>query len=268
MDLAAVDAASGAVDPAVDPQIGPDSTKFVRALWAGSGRIYAGGTFGTVDGVRRANLAAFDLSGNLDTRWKPRIEGKVASLAPSCDGSTLFAGGKFRRAASSGQAFESRETIARYDLVDGVLQPWKIPDGTIPEDLNADDLAPTCSTMFVGYAGTNWAYAIDVSDDVGDVLWNTHGDGDVQAVALYGDEVLLGGHFTRLATPFDGTVVRTRFAAFTPDGHVAPWAPAFSGRYYGPWDILVTGRQVWVGGNYTIASGVAQVGIARFTEAP
>ena len=46
------------------------------------------------------------------------------------------------------------------------------------------------------------------------------------------------------------------------------WAPEFDGSFYGPWDILVRGNQVWVGGAFKTVSGIAQSNIARFTDVP
>jgi hypothetical protein len=35
-----------------------------------------------------------------------------------------------------------------------------------------------------------------------------------------------------------------------------------------PWDILVTGNQVYVGGDFLTVSGTAQQFLARFTDTP
>jgi hypothetical protein len=267
-NFAAVDAITGALDPAVDAQIGTEDHHYVRALLAGPNRVYVGGVFSRVDGIARARLAAFDASGNLDPLWRPRANGAVASLALACDGQTLFAGGNFRRAAGSGRSFVDRETIARFDLVSGNLHNWQPAPGSIPGGLNAYDLAPTCQRIFVAYAGSNWAFAIDTSDDFGDVLWSLKTAGDVQTAAVYGDRVLLGGHFSQIDATDRPNVKRTRFAVVDFDGRIDDWAPSFEGRMFGPWDILVDGNRVWVGGDFTTVSGQAQRGIARFTDAP
>jgi hypothetical protein len=46
-----------------------------------------------------------------------------------------------------------------------------------------------------------------------------------------------------------------RFSVTQPNGHCdLSWWPTFDGKFYGPWDILVTdnGQTVWVGGQYTL----------------
>jgi hypothetical protein len=268
-NFAAVDAVTGALDPAVDAQVGTKANHYVRALLAHGDRVYAGGVFLSVDGMTRIRLAAFDASGNLDPLWRPRADSVVTSFALACDGETLFVGGHFRRAAGSGRSYVVRETIARFDLVSGNLHNWQPVLGSIPDELYAYDIAPTCERIFVGYAGFNWAYALDLGDDFGDVLWWIRSSGDFQTVALYGDRVLLGGHFTEIDPTNGSWVDRTRFAVVDFDGGLdSSWTPSFSGRYLGPWDILVDGNRVWIGGDFRNVSGEAQRGLARFTDTP
>ena len=73
----------------------------VRAIVASANKVYVGGYFLQIDGKARKYLGAFDLSGNLDTTWKPKTDRYVRSLAmlpSSCNDATVFAGGKFRNA--------------------------------------------------------------------------------------------------------------------------------------------------------------------------
>jgi hypothetical protein len=65
-----------------------------------------------------------------------------------------------------------------------------------------------------------------------------------------------------------GNVKRTRFAAVNFAGRIDPWKPSFDGKFWGPWDILVTGNQVYVGGDFLTVSGTAQQFLARFTDTP
>ena len=281
LNFAAVDAISGGVDAAVDAQIGSASGHYVRALLAAGDKVFVGGVFGSVDGVARARLAAFNVSGELDLRWRPRADAAVASLALACDGQTIFVGGNFRRAAGSGRSFVARETLARFDLAVGNIQDWQVQPGAIPNGLNAYDLAPgkpvpntsTCERLFVAYAGSNWAYAVDTGDNLGEVLWALKTAGDVQTVAVQDmqtadvqdDRVLLGGHFSQIDATNQSNVKRTRFAVVDLDGRINPGL-LFEGRFLGPWDILVDADRVWVGGDFLTVSGVAQRGIASFTN--
>jgi hypothetical protein len=267
-NFAAVDAISGELDPDVDAVIGTDPVHAVKALVATANRVYVGGVFATVDGLTRQRLAAFDSNGTLDPLWRPRVDAGVHSLSLACDGQSIFAGGKFDRAAGTAKPFQTRLTVARFDLVNGNLQNWQIPPGEIASGLTALDLAPTCDRLFVAYGGSNWAHALDLTDDTGDSLWGVQSDGDFQAVAVYGDRVFFGGHFLETDSTDHPNNKRTRFVAFDLDGRIDGWDPSFTGRLFGPWDILVDGNQVWVGGDFASVSGVAHRGIARFTDGP
>jgi beta-propeller uncharacterized protein DUF5122 len=268
-NFAAVDQTSGAVDPNVDAVVGSETSKGIRALLATDTRVYAGGYFGTVDGVSRKHLAAFELDGTLDPVWRPRTSQSVRSLTLACDGQTIFAGGIFREASGSGGGFVGRESIARFDVTSGALHPWAIPAGTVPNNLVAWSIDATCSQLFGGYGGQNWLYSFDLTDDVGERLWERQTAGNVQAVSVYDDQILFGGHFSQVTLPGNSKVKRTRFASADFDGNLNDWAPTFEGKFYGPWDIYVNEEtnQIYVGGQFTQVSAVQQLFLARFTDA-
>ncbi len=106
-NLAAVNPGTGVIDPTVDPLVG-SPTSFVGAVVASGEKVYVGGAFGGIDGKPRGNLAALDLSGNVDPTRKPKTETNVAALAMSSDKTTVFAGGKFRNAAGSDGVYSPR----------------------------------------------------------------------------------------------------------------------------------------------------------------
>src|SRR5919112_1753551 len=74
-NLAAVSPDTGAVDPTIDPVVGTE-TSIVHTMLVSStnSKVYIGGAFGTVDGKGRKNLAALDFSGNVDLKWKPKVD--------------------------------------------------------------------------------------------------------------------------------------------------------------------------------------------------
>jgi hypothetical protein len=268
LNFAAVDAVTGALDPNVNASVGADATRYVRTVLANDARVYIGGDFTTVAGTARQRLAAFDANGTLDRAWKPRTSAWVKTLAFTCDGQSVIAGGNFRSAAGSGQPVVARATVARFDAVTGALHAWQTPAGAIPNGINAFDLGPTCERLFVAYGGSNWLYALDLTDDTADVIWTMKTAGDVQTVAVRNDRVLFGGHFSQVDAVDQTNVKRTRFAVVDFNGNIDPWAPAFDGSFFGPWEILVRGDQVWVGGAFTHVSGIPQSNIARFTDTP
>lgn len=264
INFGAVDEATGAVDPNVSADVGELGSKSVRAMTASAGRVYAGGYFSTVDGVARKHLAAFSSNGVLDAGWRPKIDKRTFSFAWDCTRSTLFVGGQFRQAAGTGGALQPRETIARFDPVTGALHPWALPAGTIENDQKAYDMAADCDTLGVGYGGRNFAAAFDLGDNVGEQIWRDYTAGNVQTVALMGDDLIIGGHFSQVNKERRIRIASVELAT----GDVNPWNPGVDGQFYGPWDLLATGDRLYVGGFFTTVGGSPQHFFARFTDSP
>jgi len=276
-NLAAVSESTGVVDPNIDAPIGSETNNGVRAMVASGTKVYLGGYFGSIDGKGRRFLGALDLSGNVDPTWRPKTDGLVRSLSFSCDGTDVFAGGKFRNAAGSDGVYAPRETIARFDATTGALDPWAIPAGTVPNDQIASDLAVTCERVTAGYLGQNWARSFRLDNgDTGTMVWEDKTAGNVQAVTMLGaDKVIIGGHFSNVTE--DARVVpdaqrwpRTRIALLNlADGSVDQgWAPEFDGNFFGPWDLLIEGNHLWVGGQFQTVEGLPKTHLARFTFTP
>jgi hypothetical protein len=96
------------------------------------------------------------------------------------------------------------------------------------------------------------------------------------------DRVYFGGHFGGGVTYPAGTCSQSkpktaRFGVTDLNGNCdLTWRPNFEGKFYGPWDILVTdaGDRVWVGGQFTqVCDGtqspapcVDRYFLARFTD--
>ena len=279
-NLAAVSAQTGVVDPVADPVVGTETNSGVRALLADpSGtRVYVGGYFLQIDGKSSRYLGALDLSGNLDTGWRPKTDSNVRSLSFSCDGAGVFAGGKFRSAAGTGSTvYSPRETIARFDAATGALDPWAIPVGTVPNEQVANDIAVTCGRVSAGYLGQNWARSFRLDDgNTGTMVWEDKTAGNVQTVAMLGaDKLIIGGHFSNVTedirvVPNATRVPRTRIALLDlEDGSVDPsWNPKIDGNFFGPWDLLVEGNHLWVGGQFQTVDGLPRTHLARFTFTP
>lgn len=267
VNFAAVDRTTGALDANVDAEVGVAGSKSIRALLANDSRVFAGGYFKSIDASARIHVAAFDVNGNLAAGWRPRTKGSVKSLAFDCTGSSIFVGGIFSQASGTAQPYVAREDVARFDVVTGTIRPWAIPEADLPVGVPVLDMAAACDRLFLGIGGSNWLFTVDLSDNVGNTLWRYRTGGNVQTVAIFGNRVVFGGHFLYIDLPNGSRVIRTRFGAADFNGKIDPWTPAFDGRFFGPWDILATGNQVWVGGAWTAVSGVARHNLARFTDA-
>jgi hypothetical protein len=283
-NLAAVSAATGEVDPVVDPVVGSETNKGIRALLASETKVYVGGFFTKIDGKGRQHLGALDLSGEVDKSWKPKTDGLVHGLAFSCDKSAVFAGGKFRNAAGSDGVLPGspRETLARFGADDGLLSPWAIPSGTVPNEEIGADLAVACTNgldrqITAGYLGRNYVRSFHLdTGDTGTVAWENRAAGDVQAVAMRGeDKLIIGGHFSKVYDVSNPKgITRTRIAQLNlADGSVDPaWNHTVDGTstqgVMGPWDLLVDENRLYVGGSFTLVDGVPRTQFARFTFAP
>ena len=268
-NLAALDLATGTLDTAVDSPVGSGPTDRVRAMYTLGDHVYLGGYFGAVGGATRRRLAAVDVNGNLLTSFRPKVDAPVRTLGATCGGDALIAGGDFRQAAGTDGAFEARATLAMFDPTSGALNLWSPPNAEIPNGVNAFDVSANCSQLFVGYGGSNEIYNFDVA--TGSIDWHLKTGGNVQTVAINGNQVLFGGHFSQVSViGTQGNVKRTRFAVADFNGVVqSDWVPSFGGIFKtGPWDILVDGSQVWVGGGFSRVSGASQWDIARFTDQP
>jgi hypothetical protein len=282
-NFAAVSPDTGAVDPTIDPVVGTEAS-IVRAMVASGTKVYIGGAFGTVQddtGTKgRNNLAAINpVSGNVDLTWKPRADKIVWSLAFSCDGSEVFAGGKFLNAAGSDGVFSARMVIARFDATSGSLHRWAIPASTfesVDPGFVASDMAVTCERITSGFLGhPNWVRSFRLDNgETGSMAWGYRTGGDVQAVTMLGpDKVIIGGHFKWVKD----RVPRTRIAMVNlSDGSADPsWNVALtagSTKAIGPWDLLVDENHLYVGGHFTEvrtgSSVINQTGFTRFTFAP
>ena len=85
------------------------------------GKILIGGSFSSVLGVARNNIARLNTDGTLDTAFNPNANGDVYSIAVQADGKILV-GGAFNGANSIGG--QTRNHIARLDATTGLADSF------------------------------------------------------------------------------------------------------------------------------------------------
>jgi trimeric autotransporter adhesin len=230
-NLAAVGAATGAVVSAWNPDADFHGEVYDLALH--NGKLYTAGRFVSFNGgaVTRNRLAAIDPVTGAIADWNPNIGGEVLTIAPS--GNLLYVGGKFTSVGS-----DTRNRIAAIDLSTGAATAWAPSLGDIVNDVlvandvvyavgeffpaiaafNANDGTPLStfdpplaqhlrvltrykSSLLAGGGQVASSGGVStVSPVTGDFTgWACTTSRPVQAVAVTGDAVHVGGEFTTIS---------------------------------------------------------------------
>jgi len=233
-----------------DPSVG--NTVHALSL-SGATNIFIGGAFSSVGGVTRERLAAFDASsGVLDPNFDVGTDAAVKTMTLSGDGSTLYVGGDFT--AVGGQ---QRNHIAALDTATGGATLWNPNvDGSAPTTtVNDIELTPQGDLLYVGglfetigMATRNNIGAIEI-EGATQTAWNPSVDGEVNAMALSGDTLLIGGDFLNVNTNGQN-VARSRLAALNTQANTdnaTPWAPAADARVRA---MTLAGSTLYIGGDF------------------
>ncbi len=192
----------------------------VYALAQTASSVFAGGDFTSVGGDSRSFIAEMSKTTGSSTAWNASasaaFSGSVGVI--TINGSTVYVGGRF-----SSIGGESRDNLAAVDLDTALATTWA-PTGTYA----GFGMGPLVSTIKVAngfaYVGGNFTAlggqtrtgiaAVDTSTGLASV-WNpglvASFSNPVNAVALDGSQVYLGGGFTAV-----GTNLNSNFAQFGP----------------------------------------------------
>lgn len=237
----------------------------VNALALSGSTLYVGGTFNTIGGLPRNNLAALSLGLPVDGLAVPSFDpspsraacaacGSVAALAVS--GSTVYAGGLFDQIGG-----QSRRYLAGLDAASGLATAFNpSPNG------NIFDLATSGSRLYVsgGFKSSDGSPSIGgkprnhiaaIQTDGTATDFDPNPNSLVTAIGVSGPAVYLGGSFSSI-----GGVVRRSMAAFNAcDGTVTGFDPNAGGINAGFIPIVhalaVSGDTVYAGGYFGSAGG-------------
>jgi hypothetical protein len=247
-NLTAIDAATGVTVPGFSAGVSGAPTEdrgqvpSISALTLAGGRLYAGGSFGAADGVKRNDLASFDpLTGALGGT-PPPLDGPVAALAGA--GTRVYVGGRFTKAgtdrhpsllalvAASGavvRPFNLERPSTRLVTVTGsrgrqtrVRRKVLLP-GLLVDDGSVDALLAAGGRLFVGGDVTSVAQVgqgrrrhhldgvLGLAAATGKLItaFDTPLDSGVQSLAAAGRTLYAGGEFdqqigTRVVHPRHG----------------------------------------------------------------
>ena len=280
--LAAVDAATGALDTSFQPPK-PDAVVRALALSPDGSVLYVGGDFsqltaadGTVEA--RPHLAALDAATGSLLPWMPPEDaggryyghtgvkdktrpGGVHAIAPSTDGTAVHVGGSFL-------SFGGRSGLVSLDAKTGEPTPWQTK---IDRPVHGLTMGRDGHTFYAATGGTGGRLIAFRPHGPPEGTWEVKTDGDNMAVVETATTVYLIGHYDNIVQPDsdcyqycpDGTP-RAHLSAFDRNGKIQDWNPT-ANTPTGPYTATADDQHLYVVGEFTKINGVRRVGFARFS---
>ncbi|MFL6100007.1 MAG: hypothetical protein ACJ71T_08660 [Actinomycetales bacterium] len=254
-NLAAVSISGGGALSSFNPA--PDDE--VRALLLDGTKLVVGGLFTTIAGDSQHRLARLDAtSGANDSGFTPNVSGGGVFAVVRPPGSSAYAiGGGFTLINNVGHTF-----IGQVSASSGTGLSWApstvCPPGVKCQALSLDANGTTLFAAIAGPGGQTAAY--DLAS--GQRQWVVASDGNSQAVALYGGELYVGGHFN---VSFGGQLRRTLAAVDPRTGALDPgFRPSAQSTFPGTEALLATPFGLVAGGAQLAIDGTAQSRLAIF----
>ena len=221
----------------------------VYSLAVSGATVYVGGTFKTIGGQSRNNIAALDATTGYATAWNPNANSNVLSVALS--GITVFAGGFFTSIGGS-----TRNNIAALDATKWNALAWNPNADSAVYSLAVSGTSVYAAGNFTSVGGIvrNHIAALDATTG-NPTVWNPNADSVVRSLAINGTTIYAGGNFTKV-----GGEVRNHVAALdASSGKPITWNPNADSTVY---SLLVNGSTVYAGGGFTSIGGQSRSGIA------
>ncbi len=256
--VAAVEAAMGGV---VISGFKASASGEVFALAASGNSLYIGGGFGTVDGTARPNMAAVNTTSGSILPWAPSVDGQVRAIR-LLGFPRMVVAGSFQHLNGA-----SSPNIGALDGDTGNNLPW-----SSHTTYNVIGLASDANGVYVAGAGGGGNFAA-FNPATGAQKWLGGTNGNVQAIAVAGGEVYVGGHMQFYCGPQHGQhtctnpIARDKLLAVDENtGNLTSWDPSANSvlgvfALYG----VVSNGNVLAGGDFTSIGQRKQQGYARFT---
>jgi uncharacterized delta-60 repeat protein len=250
-----IHAAPGDLD-SLDANIGGNNFVFATAEQA-DGKTIIAGSFFSVLGQPRNNIARLNADGTLDAGFNPNVNGGVYSVAVQADGQILL-GGYFSTVGGT-----PRNNIARV-AANGTLDAGFNPNAnnivySVAVQADGQILLGGGFTS-VGGTGLNRIARVAANSTL-DTGFYPNPNGDVRSVAVQADgKILLGGGFTAV-----GGTTRNRIARVSANGTLdAGFNPNATSLNNGVRSVaLQADGQILLGGDFTSVGGTTRSGIAR-----
>jgi hypothetical protein len=207
----------------------------------GAGGWFVGGSFSSVGGVSRRNLAHI-LSDNTLGSWDPAPDDAVYALV--LRDSTLYAGGAFTSIGGL-----ARNHIAAVRTTDATISDWNpAADGWV-KTLALSDYVVYAGGQFhnIGGEARNRIAAIDLT--TGDATaWNPNANDDVWTLLISGSAAYVGGAFTSIGGQTRNRIATVEIAT----GNATAWNPNAGSRVRA---LALSGSTVYAGGDFATIGG-------------
>jgi hypothetical protein len=204
-----------------------------------------GGTFGSIGGTARVNLAALDATTGALATWAPGADATVRAIAS--DGRVIYVGGDF--ATAGGQA---RGRIAALSIQNGLATSWNpnCAGGSVYAlVVSGTRLIAGGGFTLVGNTNRARLAAIDTTTGLA-TAWNPGANGAVRTLALVGNTLYAGGQFTIVRGQ-----PRDRLAAIdATSAQLLAWDPGANGDVTG---LVPSGNSLFVHGAFTTIAGTS-----------
>jgi uncharacterized delta-60 repeat protein len=254
--------ADGTLDANFNPNVGSPGVVDALALQS-DGKLVVGGTYFTVGGQPRTNLARLNPDGTLDPVFNPGSDyaGYVYSLALQPDGKILV-GGEF--ATIAGQA---RSKIARLNA-DGTLDKGFV--ASADNGVEALAVLPGGKILLGGwfhYLDGQWRSGLARvnSDGTLDYAFNPSPNAAAMAFAPQADgKILVGGAFTQFGGQVHSNLVRLQAdGSLDPDFH-AQAGTVYENDYPIVYSVAVqVDQKIIVGGSFSVFNGESRYYLSR-----
>ena len=228
--IVAINASTGAVINIFGS--GTNSGGRVRDLDLVNGSLYIGGSFSSVMGTSRQNLARidFDGSGNpsVNSGFNPGASGPIRGLK---GGQTTGGAYRILAAADNGTITIAGQSCRLCAMNESGVSQWDVvTTGNSIDDLDIDNVNKLAKVGSVGAltSGGNRNITYDLND--GSLDWFYASNGDCQAVGHYYDIQLCGYHDKRIASVKNSTTMSLDCSGFwctSETGALNAWRPQF-----------------------------------------
>ncbi|MET0225842.1 MAG: cadherin-like domain-containing protein [Dokdonella sp.] len=223
------------------------------------GSLVFGGTFSSVNGVARSNIARLRADGSLDPDWNPAANGSVRALALAADGS-IYVGGDFSTIGGQSRNHVARLAAGGSGAADSAWNPNA--NASVAALANAADGGIYVGGDFsqIGGAARNRIAKLAASAaGSADAGFNPSADGTVAAIAVAADgTVFAGGSFANIGGRARAFVAKLAAAN---GGADATWNAAADGAVQ-TLALEASGR-LYVGGAFAAIGGQPLANLAR-----